>query len=217
VFGYGGYGSLQKFLILDDFIDEIKPDMILWQFCNNDYWNDMYEYGIKRAYPFGAVSEYVPYLEKGKIVYRKPIPFSNLRKRSKFFSNLVEIFSNFAVNKLHRQREEGTYVLKDVRISSKMEDEALKIIIEIMAMAKNRAGEVPIYFFSSHYLTEREELICIRANITCIPGIAEYIAETEEQGISMKSLDGHWNIKGNEVAGKLLANYFIKNKILERK
>lgn len=35
--GAGGYGTLQEFLILDRYIDSIRPDVILWQYCANDF------------------------------------------------------------------------------------------------------------------------------------------------------------------------------------
>ena len=36
VFGGGGYGTLQEFMVMDDYFDKIKPDAIIWQFCGND-------------------------------------------------------------------------------------------------------------------------------------------------------------------------------------
>ena len=44
VYGGGGYGSLQEYMIWDDYIDEIDPDIVIWQFCINDYWNNSYDY-----------------------------------------------------------------------------------------------------------------------------------------------------------------------------
>ena len=39
-YGGGGYGSLQEFMILDRYLDLIKPSLILWQFCTNDFINN---------------------------------------------------------------------------------------------------------------------------------------------------------------------------------
>jgi hypothetical protein len=42
-YGVGGYGNLQEFIILDKFIDVIKPDIIVLQLCYNDFINNDYE------------------------------------------------------------------------------------------------------------------------------------------------------------------------------
>ena len=39
-YGGGGYGTLQEFLIFDKYVDLIKPDIVLWQFSNNDIINN---------------------------------------------------------------------------------------------------------------------------------------------------------------------------------
>src|SRR5437867_3136868 len=39
-YGAGGYGTLQESLVLDEYVDIIKPDAILWQFCSNDFVNN---------------------------------------------------------------------------------------------------------------------------------------------------------------------------------
>jgi len=67
-----GYGSLQEYLVLDDYIDTIKPNLILWQFCSNDYDNNLYELDLA-GYPYNNHG-LRPYLEQGAIVYRLPLP-----------------------------------------------------------------------------------------------------------------------------------------------
>ena len=39
-YGAGGYGTLQEYLILDEVVDHIRPTMLLWQFCSNDFINN---------------------------------------------------------------------------------------------------------------------------------------------------------------------------------
>ncbi len=40
--GSGGYGSLQEYMLLDQFKDLTIPNLILWQFCFNDFMNNCY-------------------------------------------------------------------------------------------------------------------------------------------------------------------------------
>ncbi len=93
VYGGGGYGSLQEFMILDEFIDKIHPQLILIQFCGNDYANNLYDLDL-RGYPYNnhAVR---PYLEDGKIVYRLPLPFAALRKRSFIADRVLVVYDRF--------------------------------------------------------------------------------------------------------------------------
>src|SRR5262249_39998242 len=72
VHGTGGHGSLQEYMVLNDYIDQIKPNLILWQFCPNDYADNFYPWD-RKTYPhnnFGIR----PYLEHGQIVYKLPMP-----------------------------------------------------------------------------------------------------------------------------------------------
>jgi alkylation response protein AidB-like acyl-CoA dehydrogenase len=41
VYGGHGYGTLQEYLVIDKYIDEIKPDLILLQVCSNDFTNNL--------------------------------------------------------------------------------------------------------------------------------------------------------------------------------
>ena len=76
VFGGGGYGTLQEYMVMDDYFDEIRPDAIIWQFCRNDFHNNYYELD-RKDYPYN--NHFIrPYLENGNIVYRLPLPFPDI-------------------------------------------------------------------------------------------------------------------------------------------
>jgi hypothetical protein len=42
-YGAGGYSTLQKYLILDEFIDRIRPQILLLQLCSNDFFDNDYD------------------------------------------------------------------------------------------------------------------------------------------------------------------------------
>ena len=90
VFGSGGYGSLQEFMILDRYVDEISPDVVVWQFCHNDYANNFYGLDLE-TYPISNHA-YRPYLENGKIVYRLPLPFLAARRGSFIADRALAIY-----------------------------------------------------------------------------------------------------------------------------
>ncbi|MEL6658208.1 MAG: SGNH/GDSL hydrolase family protein [Bacteroidota bacterium] len=61
-YGMAGYGTLQELMILEQYMEEIKPDLVVLQFCSNDFIdNDLlleqkanYQVGLRRPYLTGA-------------------------------------------------------------------------------------------------------------------------------------------------------------------
>ncbi|PIN79388.1 hypothetical protein COV16_04515 [Candidatus Woesearchaeota archaeon CG10_big_fil_rev_8_21_14_0_10_34_8] len=203
VYGAGGYSTLQEFMILDDFIDVIKPDIILWQFSRNDFLNNYYPYESKSY--FDNNRAFRPYLEGNDVVYRIPRPLSALRKHSAFFHYLLEKY-DFVVFKIQLAK-----IAADLTIIEELSDEkddALNVTVQIMEMVEERAGDIPIYMFTTSHYTEYEETICQSVNITCVYGVAEEVEIKEEEGLTLRVADGHWNVDGNKVAGEFLVNYF---------
>jgi hypothetical protein len=49
-FAYGvmGYGTLQQYMILDRYLDEIQPGLIILQMCSNDLINNSLSVEIAR-------------------------------------------------------------------------------------------------------------------------------------------------------------------------
>ena len=41
-YGCGGYGTVQEYLVLDQYVDRIQPDAVLLQYCSNDFINNDY-------------------------------------------------------------------------------------------------------------------------------------------------------------------------------
>lgn len=66
-FGCVGYGTLQEYLVLRKFVDMIRPDLIIIQFCGNDFVNNSYHFSnIVPHYHHGTLS--MPFmLENGEI------------------------------------------------------------------------------------------------------------------------------------------------------
>jgi lysophospholipase L1-like esterase len=70
IFGGGtsGWGTLQESMFLDDLIDRIHPDVIVWQFTNNDFMDNDFDLG--KRWRAGCQTLVRPYLDDGNIVYR---------------------------------------------------------------------------------------------------------------------------------------------------
>lgn len=61
-------------MLLDEFKDRIQPDLILWQFCYNDFMDNSYELSLD--WKAGGLALTRPFWVKNGIIYRmaKPHP-----------------------------------------------------------------------------------------------------------------------------------------------
>lgn len=214
VYGAGGYGSLQEYLVLDDYIDKVRPDVILWQFCSNDYEeNNLYELDLLN-YPYNSHAVR-PYLEEERIVYRLPLPYAKLRGYSFIADRLLKAYDRLMWRRATRDLN-AYYVIRahltedEVARRKLLHEKSYYVTLEIMKKVKERAKETPIYLFNAcNSLTEVEEKICSATGIICLRGIGEYVAEKTREGLTVKvPNDGHWNKLGNQVVGERLVRYF---------
>jgi len=224
VYGGGGYGTLQEYLILDDFIDKIKPDIILWQFSENDYVNNVFE-SDRALYPFNNFGVR-PYLEAGEIVYRMPMQYETLRKYSAVADRFlrkhdVELKAKQRELKMlppdeyNKIKEEQKRKFDQIRNNHR--NQQLETTQEIFSLVKKRAGDTPVYLFSTSYVDEDTRSICNRTDIVCIEGIGDVVLDEIEKGVELKVVNnGHWNKAGNALAGQALVDYFRDNSILGR-
>ena len=58
VYAYGasGFSTLQQLMILEKYIDVIKPDLVVWQFCSNDFIDNYHELEMEANYKIGVLS-----------------------------------------------------------------------------------------------------------------------------------------------------------------
>jgi hypothetical protein len=74
-------------MLLNQFFDEIRPDLVIWQFCYNDFMDN--SYNLSMQWRAGSLSLERPYLENGKIIYRLPRPFPRLYQFANRWSRLL--------------------------------------------------------------------------------------------------------------------------------
>jgi hypothetical protein len=213
VYGAGGYGSLQEYMVLDDYIDIIHPDAILWQFCSNDYANNLYELDLL-GYPYNnhAVR---PYLEDNKIVYRLPLPLATYRAYSFTADRLLKFYDEFMWRRATQDlvaymRSQAQLTEEELTRRKILEQKAWDVTLRIMKKVALRAKGRRIYLFNAcSKMTEQENRLCSETGIRCLTGIGEYITEKEREGLAVRiPNDGHWNKLGNQLAGEKLATMF---------
>lgn len=216
----GGYGTLQEYMIMDDLIDDIKPDAIILQFCNNDYTNNSYELD-RKGYPFN--NHHVrPYWENNDIVYRLPLPYPTLRKYSFTAGRILKLYDRKrwldANNDLKKYRQRRQKNRNNLSPSAKEEQRsdnsnAVEVTKILFAKIQKRVGAIPVYFFNaSGELTETDRSVCASTGFQCIEGIGTYMKNLEINGEEIRVVnDGHWNYRGNKYTGEKLVEYFQNN------
>jgi hypothetical protein len=197
VYGQGGYGSLQEYMILHDYIDEIRPHLILWQLCDNDYGNNLYAWD-RKTYPRNNF-RFRPYLENDRIVYRLPLDFPSLRKYSKTADLMLSVYDT-------KMKHSTRAVRQPTAIER---EQAYGVTRDIFTMARRRAPDIPFFLFSVSPFGATEAALCAEASLTCIPGVWEHLERQKATGIAVEVVnDGHWNSIGNRVTGEYLVEYF---------
>jgi len=74
VYAYGasGFSTLQQFMFLEKYLDVIKPDLVVWQFCSNDFMDNYHELEMEAQYKIGVRRPYLTL--DNKTTYITPLP-----------------------------------------------------------------------------------------------------------------------------------------------
>ncbi|GBE16307.1 hypothetical protein BMS3Abin15_00120 [bacterium BMS3Abin15] len=213
-YGGGGYGSLQEYLILDRFYDMIKPDLIIWQWCSNDIVNNSYELEsasyinnnrmVRPYYINGKIKRLYPQQDYGFIY--KIIQHSYLLKTLDIRLNILK--SQVAAT------IEDRWTIDDPLLQS-----SIKNTSEIMGLVRKRAGATPIVVFMvdrSPVTIDSLSSIFKKYSMYFIKNIPDELQNARAKGIAVTGpRNPHWNNTGHSIAGKVIRDYLIENKLLE--
>ncbi len=213
MFAYGveNYGTLQEYLVLDRYVDMIKPDPVIWQYCYNDFVNNDPEIEGSRGLPVDIRQR--PYWVNGKVVQVTPQSLAGPVRR---FAYRYSRFLVFALSRMGRLYER--YVADDTEsaIASLGErhpgfHRAASTTRELMAMVRSRVGAVPIVAFNCKavepYNTALRD-ISREHDILFLDEIAASIESAAQRGEDVFHADGaHWSEEGHRVVGEALAEH----------
>lgn len=205
LFAYGssGYGTLQEYMVLDRHWDTIRPDLVLWQWCANDFCNNLFEWDNQTKANF--ITRPRPYWERGRIVMRCPREVPILSWHSHFFLWLRPY--------LHwRSNDRPRAAVDDSGAESPIFQRAEAVTDELVGLTRRRMGRTPAFAFIAHtdaagpYL-DAFQRIADHHQIKLIRGVNRRLRETEERGIPMQahaSIGGHWSEEGHGIVADLL-------------
>jgi hypothetical protein len=214
--GCGGYGTLQEWMILDRWFDTIRPDLIVWQFCSNDLFNNDREL---EAASHGNNNQMTrPYLENGEVIYAFPFQDFGPLHRLVRHSAVLRLL-NLQLNSL---KSPGESIEATLSPEHPWVRRSLATTEEILFRARARTGGTAVAAFSTDrnpWAPGELEAICRRVGIVWLPGVPEAIgaAEAAGQTIDGRPHDTHWNAAGHAIVAAVLARELTEAGLLPEK
>ena len=210
-YGAGGYGTLQEYMILDQYMDMIKPTLILWQFCTNDFINN--DPALETASLINNNGWRRPYWVDGHIVYIIPKPWSG---SFRIFAQRHSRLLHFLLSRWDRLL--AIYPVQTVEVQIKREgpahkgfQHAVQVTSELMDKVRSRVGSIPIVSFSCEaeepYDSTFKE-ISSHYDVVFLQDIAEAVEAAYKRGDDVLHADmGHWSVGGHRLIGSLIGEH----------
>lgn len=213
-FGGGGYGTLQEFMILDKFADSIRPDLLILQFCENDFVNNSLEMdrATRRNNPLRR-----PYLTGSETVeYAFPCRFELLRDFIYRYSRLLSWLTG-KLDKMMYQYGPSRGIedeIAELSMKHPVFSRAVHITDRLFRKIKQRIPHTPIMAFcvddrEPHH--EQFKRLSRQNGIEVIEGVARAVQDAEKRGVVVRAEDGgHWNEAGHEICAEVLRAHLVK-------
>ena len=203
-FGVGGYGTVQQAMVLEMFWDEIRPDVVVWQMCANDFVNN--DPGLEAASNEHNNHMARPYLEAdGGIRLRHPDGrLGWMAHRSLLARRLVVLRSSL------RKRSAGS-----IEGELSADHPELRRSIEATRLAiDRRLAAAPETTFLAFFVPSPERYrweedawrqVCELPRLECLPGVHQAVEAARAAGETVDGgADPHWNARGHEIAARVL-------------
>lgn len=216
VFAYGaaGYGNTQQVLVFQRFVQEIKPDLVVWQFCCNDFLDNYWELEKNSGYHVRMRRPY--FLEDGDLTYELAAEFPrSVKPYSHFLYFILKkiaiakgTFDKQPVNNSEKRIAEENEKYPEFARSLKMTDAAMK------KMKAALPPETKILAFDADAFQPQYDQIkrlCAENGIPFADGLPQALNAAEGRGECVRTDDGyHWNNRGNEIGASFLMP-FLRN------
>lgn len=218
-FSAPGWGTLQEFLALDREIDRVKPQLIVWQTCANDFWNNDWE--LERGnYALNNLSVR-PYLENGRVVYRPSAPLVPLRRFLAERSSLASWLNGRLQRLLFALERRGWLVGCRVHIRkhgmgyppfARAVATTEELARRIVARSAGRPLVVVPTDNTLQPYTQAWMAILARQGVPVIGEGLESVRAARERGENVLGPDGgHWNAHGHALVGAALARWVTEH------
>ena len=216
-FGCAGYSALQVYLKLKQWVNEIKPDLILWEFVHgriiaatpecetHSRWNDH----VVRPYLVDGEVKFLYAKETRRGIFR-------LCRYSAFLRQLDHFRTRW------RARRAGWNIEMDLKPWHPVYRRARDVVSQVFDMARQVTGNTPIAGFvaANNYDWDGTfPSLCHEHGFAFLDGIDRAVKDEEKRGkkVTLMPMDSHWNTEGHAVAAKAILKQFMDQKLLPPK
>jgi lysophospholipase L1-like esterase len=207
--GVGGWGTTQEYVFLKNHVKEINPNIIILQFCYNDFINNDYylsKYSIVHNSGRG-----LPFLENGSIVYRDDARIQLPFLKHTRFQRITNYFYKSLLLHIVPYTKTLDYTLQHDPESIPAFNESIYTTKELFLMMRNASNGAKIFSFGNceKYLnsTEYYNRITSETGIEVIRGVDEAVNNASQHEVVFVKDYFHWNPKGHEIAGKIISQH----------
>ncbi|MGK0366843.1 MAG: hypothetical protein ACI85O_003921 [Saprospiraceae bacterium] len=205
-YGHAGFGTLQEYMILKKYLPIIKPDIVVWETCSNDFIDNYAPLELESGYKVG---ERRPYLTlDDEIVYERPVTMmKKLSEHSSFCRFLDEKWKNISYEYLNKDKRVAEYWIGEIKDKYPPYAQSIQITNLVFDKVKNELPKetLLIGFSADTYEPQTSDFKAIFNShgfefLTKPAGIV-YQAKISKEVVH--SSDGyHWNEKGHELIAK---------------
>lgn len=220
--GAGGYGTLQELMLIKEYAEVIKPDILVLQYCDNDIINNSFK--LEGPSITRNQKNLRPYWVDNQIEYRFPSGnlYIFLYKNSRLFRSIDGVLST-----IQYQMYKGYYppqykayeaygaFWQDLppELASEILDLKSAAVSDTQFLLSEMKRILPL---STKLITfaantdDPEELriwqtISENAGFVTYPSVSMKVDAAEKKGAIVRVYDGaHWNRLGNKIAGEEL-------------
>lgn len=209
--GVEGYGTLQESMMLDKYIDQIQPDIVVIQFCANDFINNFYDLELISTSNNNGLRR--PYFEDNEVVYKTPSRFAAIREFAVDYSH----FLYFIISKIDvlnaTPTDSSAELIRAKGMSYPLFKESVEITEELLKnMRKRIPSTTPVYSFSDASgfpYGDEFKRISENSGVQYIDGIAKAMSLANRNGITTTAADkSHWNKAGHQIVADVLQGHF---------
>jgi lysophospholipase L1-like esterase len=206
-YGMASYSTLQQYLIIDQYIETIKPDMVLLQFCTNDFIENNFDLISQSRAPRGGMRPFLR--QNGKIGYHYPeSKWKLLIDQTYVLKDLLRRMG-FDLNQVPEEQASSQWKIAHETERYRPYHTALSTTEQILKMIQDRVGEETpfLIFCADNYEPQQSDLlkICKKLEIPMLSFPTAKMIPNYSKLETYSKDTWHWNEIGHRIMGEELA------------
>lgn len=210
VFAYGaaGFSNMQEYLIAEHYVKEIKPDIVVWQLCSNDFLDNYWELEKIAGYHVRMRRPYM--LEDGSTTYQLAAEWPRtVKPYSRFLYFLLKRFGEMRGTFDKAPTESAEKLIAEQNLAFEPFQRSCNMTGAIFRKMKALlpAQTTLLVFDADGFNPQYDQFarLCQENGLQFIPGLDNHVRQAEAAGETTRSDDGyHWNNRGNELVAAFL-------------